>query len=111
MREANGAPCSALWWRDGDGRRVCRAAASVSSGNAVSMNGPGILMAQCRGAGAAVWQAQEERSLSSMHKHRGLLPSEALVSVTYDMNGNYLHSKEKKCSIVSFCSTCLHHDL
>lgn len=41
----------------------CRdAACSISSGNAVSMNGPGILMPQCRGAGAAVWQAPEKHS-------------------------------------------------
>jgi len=38
------------------------AAASFSSGNAVSMNGPGILMPRCRGVGAAVCKAPEKDS-------------------------------------------------
>ncbi len=63
--------------------------------NAVSMNGPGILMPQCRGTGAAVWQAHEERSGRQVHtlsfpqtkEDNGLRYSATSVSIMYERRG------------------------
>lgn len=114
MREANGAPCSALWWWRWETAGSCgaaasaAAAASINPGNAVSINGPGILMPQCRGAGAAVWQGPRETLRFTV------LYTSTESFISHSKNHIYIYiwcqTRGWKKLLLLVISTCLHLD-